>query len=333
MLSKTSDFARFFGASAVFYFHVGLGTGFRYSRWGEYAVALFILLAGVAYVNFSSAKPTDFPSYKRYVGTRLKAIFPLFVSINCLIFIASFLHSSALGRPFTFTELFLSSTGLSQYFGCRYLSTPMWFVPFILQAYLAFPIVDEILNRISGALVMFLAFSISIILIWLVFVFWPAQAMGICRNWSVVFRLPEVCVGVILGRCLFSRCSIASGVAALVTFAGLSLVQASLFKECPSQSYVLSLPWNGIIVTLVIIAASTLAAASCGRLLGQQTLRFIGTASFPFFLAHGIGILFILGRFGDSTPAWVIYFVGSWLGALSFTWIFRYAARAIRPQP
>jgi peptidoglycan/LPS O-acetylase OafA/YrhL len=320
MISRMADCGRILGATAVFYFHVGLQTGYPLSRWGEYAVAMFILLSGVAYTGFSSLRPTDGPSYARYVAARIKAILPVWIAINGAIYLASFCYPSALGRPFTFPEFLLSCAGLSQYFGHRYLSTVMWFVPFILQAYFLFPLLDPVLDRVPAALMIVLAYALSLPLMALVYEYWPLYATEICRNWSVLFRLPEVCLGVALGRGIFRRCRPREAVAALAAFAAVSLALATVCSNhFPAQAYVLSLPWNGLVVTAVITVAALLVAAAGGSRLNPGLLRLLGAASFPFFLAHGAGIRFIHCHSASGAAGWPVYFLLCWALAVVIT--------------
>jgi peptidoglycan/LPS O-acetylase OafA/YrhL len=316
MVSKISDIGRFFGASAVFYYHMGNNP---LAKWGEFAVAFFIILAGVAYIGFTSIKPTDLASYRQYIGARIKAIFPIFIIINLGIFIASHFYPSALGRPFTLVDFLLSSSGLSQYFGHRYLSLVMWFVPFIIQAYFLFPFIDNCLNRVSGVLIIIVAFGISLSLITLVFWLWPAQAPHICRDWSVIFRLPEVCLGLILGRWIFHRQDFKADLAALATYVILSFVIATLGAlYFDHQAYVLSLPWKGLIVTAIIVIASIVTATILTPMRNQGFIRLLGTASFPFYLAHGVAIGFIFHRFGTKPLPWAAYFILCWCAAIVF---------------
>jgi peptidoglycan/LPS O-acetylase OafA/YrhL len=323
MVSRVSDFGRFFGASAIFYFHMENNS---LAKWGEFAVAFFIILAGVAYTGFTSIKPTDLASYKRYIGTRLKAIFPIFIIINLGIYIASHFYPSALGRPFTFMEFLLSSSGLSQYFGYRYLSLVMWFIPFIIQAYFLFPFIDNCLNRVSGVLIIVVAFAVSLSFIALVFWCWPARAYHICRDWSVIFRLPEVCLGPILGRWIFYRQSFKSAITALVTFAVLSFIIATFGRlYFDQQAYILSLPWKGLIVTAIIVIASIVTTIILTPVRDQRFIRLLGTASFLFYLAHGVAIGFIFHRFGTRPLAWVAYFILCWCASIIFTVAFQRA--------
>jgi peptidoglycan/LPS O-acetylase OafA/YrhL len=319
LISKSADTARFLGASAIFYYHIGIGTGYPLSRWGEYAVALFIILSGVAYSCFSSIQPADLPSYRRYIGRRLTAIFPTFIIINCAIYLASYLYPSALGRPFTVGEFALSATGMSEYFGRRYLSTPMWFVLLIIQAYFFFPIIDNCLKRVSPVFVIIGAFGISLFLIDATFLYVPSHAVEICRNWSVIFRLPEVCVAIVLGRCVICRRDLQAGLAALALFVFLSFLLAMVSTCFERQRYILSLPWHGLLVTIVIGSFAIFAAAVLAPTGDARLLQLIGAASFPFFLAHGIAILFIYRRFGAAVTPWFAYFVLCWCAAILFT--------------
>ena len=331
MLSKITNVARIIGASAVFYYHVGLVTQYRFSEWGEYAVATFILISGIAYACFSSVQPHDLPSFNRYVATRIKAIFPMFIALNGLIFLASFLYPSALGRPFSILEFFLSSTGLSQYFGFRYVSKVMWFIPFILQAYLLFPLITSLLNRISAVWIILIGFAVSLSASALVFRYFPQSALGICRNWSVIFRLPETCMGIVIGTTILQRRDLKGGLAALGLFAVASLVLATVVSSRFEQAaYILSLPWRGLVVTSGIAALATAAAQVVTPRRAVDWSRLLGTASFPFFLIHGVAILFVYHRAGTAPGAWLCYFVFCWVEAIVFTLAFRFAGQARR---
>jgi hypothetical protein len=53
-------------------------------------------------------------------------------------------------------------------------------------------------------------------------------------------------------------------------------------------TYILSLPWNGLLVSsLIFMAASALSYLPLFNA-NRLPLRLIGLASYPFFLAHGI---------------------------------------------
>ena len=333
MLSKITNAGRILGASAIFYYHVGLVIAHPFSEWGEYAVMTFILMSGIAYTCFSSVHPHDLPSFIRYAAGRVQAIFPMFIALNVLIFLASFLYPSALGRPFSFLELFLSSTGLSQYFGFRYLSKVMWFIPFILQAYLLFPLITCLLDRLSAAWIILAAFVVSLAAVGLTFFSLPPGFSAvICREWSVLFRLPEVCLGVVIGATIFQRRDLRGGLVALGLFAGVSLVLATAVSARFEQAaYILSLPWHGLVVSLGIAALAAAVAPAITQKRMVDWSRLLGTASFPFFLVHGIALLFIYHHAGNSQVVWLGYFVFCWVEAVLFTLALRFASRSLRP--
>jgi len=316
-ISKQADLARFFGASALFYYHLGISTGYPMSGWGEYGVAVFILLAGIAYVCFSSFHPSDLRSYRRYICARITAVFPMFITINLALYLGSFLYPSGLGRPFTFLEFILSSAGLSQYFGFRYLSTVMWFIPFIMQAYLLFPFIDYLLNRVSGAWVIAASFVISLALVAMVFSCCPSNAKEICVNWCVLFRLPEVSLGLILGKTLFSKRDPLGGLSALATYCVLSLLLATVVSShFVREAYVLALPWRGLVVSLLVSILALVLAPVFTTAKKTGFLRLIGVASFPFFLIHRVAIVCLYNRVGTTWWVWFIYFISCWSAAL-----------------
>jgi len=329
MISRISDIGRIIAVSAIFYFHTGGITSWPFYWWGEYAVTFFILLSGVAYSCFSSTHPDDFCSYRKYVLGRLKAIFPIFFFINLAIFAASYLHPSALDRPFTFAELLASCTGVSQYLGWRYMSTVMWFVPFIIQAYLLFPLIAPLIERFSGTRVVLAAFVVSTPLVMVVFLLfpWPAR---ICAHWSVIFRLPEVCLGVIIGMVIKDRRALRPGLVAIaVSGTGLSILAlAGRAYTDATEAKILALPLHGLLISLGIVAVSIAAAAILAGPKNTSALRLIGTASFPFFLLHGAGVGFVGHRFGPSPAAWVSYYGLCWVAAILFTVIYRRLDRA-----
>lgn len=323
MISKIADIGRILGASAIFYFHVGIATRYPLFKWGDFAVSFFIILSGLAHVCFSSVKPDGDGSWIGYVKGKMRGIFPMFVAVNLLIFAASYVYPSALGRPFNVMELLLSSSGLSQYFGFRYLSTVMWFVPFILQAYLFFPWIEKLLNSVPGVVVIIGAFLLSTALNVAVFALVADEkSTEVCRNWCPLFRLPEVCFGVLLGKEIKGRLS-ASGIVSAGVYAALAVILAVLPFSLPDQSYIQKLPLNGLIMTtlIAVLAVSfTPLLRGTGKL---PMLRTLGLAAYPFYLTHGIAILFIFKKAGVSPVVWILYYVACWGGSLLLVHLLR----------
>ncbi len=236
MLSKSTlspivDLGRVLAVTAIFYFHVGVNTHYPLSQYGHFAVGFFIVLAGLAYMCFSRTHVTNTGSYFRYFGDRLLALFPIFIIVNLLIFAASYVYPSGLGRPYNAVELILSSLGLSQYFGYRYLSVVMWFVPFILQVYLLLPLIEWLLSRIQPVIVLIAAFLFSFALTIPVCVYFPDKAEEICVNWSPIFRLPEVVLGVFLGMLFSQRARLPGGIVffAVYIVASFCLLQSARY--------------------------------------------------------------------------------------------------------
>ncbi len=311
-LSPIADLGRALAVTAIFYFHVGKSTDYPLSLYGHFAVGFFIILAGVAYLCFSRTHVTDSRSYFQYFFNRLLALFPIFLVVNLLIFAASYVYPSGLGRPYNLGELILSSLGLSQYFGYRYLSVVMWFVPFILQVYLLLPLVEGVFLRIQPVLVLVAAFLISFALTMPVCAYFPDKAEEICVNWSPIFRLPEVVLGVYLGMVFSQRARLSNCIVflAVYTAASFCLLQSGKYLTIPGT--VSALPWAGLMISLLIAAAAILLFVALSRSAGLRNFRLLGYAAFPFFLIHGVAIRFVYAKFGTNGLVWVIYFILCW---------------------
>ncbi len=321
MLSKSTlspivDLGRALAVTAIFYFHVGVNTHYPLSQYGHFAVGYFIVLAGIAYLCFSRTHVTDLRLYFQYFGNRVFALFPIFITVNLLIFAASYVYPSGLGRPYNLGELILSSLGISQYFGYRYLSVVMWFVPFILQVYLLLPLMEWLLSRIQPVIVLIAAFLFSFALTIPVCVYFPDKAEEICCNWSPIFRLPEVALGVFLGIFFSQRMRLPSGIVFLAVYivASFCLMQSANFFSIPEV--VSALPWAGLILGVLITAMAVLLFVALSWSIGLHNFRLLGYASFPFFLIHGVGIRFIYAKFGENIFIWLGYFLICWCAAI-----------------
>jgi peptidoglycan/LPS O-acetylase OafA/YrhL len=317
MLSKTTlspivDLGRALAVTAIFYFHVGVNTHYPLSQYGHFAVGFFIVLAGLAYMCFSRTHVSDRGSYLRYFGDRLLALFPIFIIVNILIFAASYVYPSGLGRPYNVGELILSSLGLSQYFGYRYLSVVMWFVPFILQVYLLLPIIERLLARIPPVIVLIVAFLLSFELTMIVSVQYPWKALEICCSWSPIFRLPEVVLGVFLGMVFSKHARLPGGIVFLAVYivASFCLMQSANYYPIPE--IVAALPWAGLLLGVLITVIAVLMFVALSWSAHIRSFRLLGNASFPFFLIHGIAIRFIYAKFGTNVLAWIAYFLVCW---------------------
>jgi peptidoglycan/LPS O-acetylase OafA/YrhL len=343
-LSAIIDLCRALAVSAIFYFHVGKNTRWPLSQYGHYSVGFFVVLAGVAYLCFSRTHVSDWRSYGPYFRDRLWALFPIFLAVNLLLFAASYVYPSGLGRPYTWVELVLSSLGLSQYFGYRPLSVVMWFVPFILQVYLLLPVVHWLLGRVKPVLAMLASFVISFGLAIVVCRYFPDKAEEICVNWSPIFRLPEVVLGVYLGMVLrrepglvatakgtfpFSptnasrRCPRKLGQSSNLrwrgegvfsaVYAAASFCQMEVGGRLAMPETVADLTWAGLIVGVLVTVAAIMLFAALNRTARIESFRWLGNAAFPFFLIHGVAIRFLYAKYGQNILVWAVYFLVCWL--------------------
>ena len=321
MLSKTTlspivDLGRALAVTSIFYFHVGVNTHYPLSQYGHFAVGFFIVLAGLAYMCFSRTHVTDRGSYFRYFGDRLLALFPIFIIVNLLIFAASYVYPSGLGRPYTLGELILSSLGLSQYFGYRYLSVVMWFVPFILQVYLLLPLIERLLAWIPPVIVLIVAFLLSFELTMIVSIQYPWKAIEICCSWSPIFRLPEVVLGVFLGMLFSQRVRLPGGIVFLAVYVVASFCLLHSVNYYPIPEVVSALPWAGLMLGALITAIAILMFVALSCSVHIRSFRLLGNASFPFFLIHGVAIRFIYAKFGANILAWLGYFLLCWCASI-----------------
>ncbi|MGA2798093.1 MAG: acyltransferase family protein [Thermoguttaceae bacterium] len=321
MLSKSTlspivDLGRALAVTAIFYFHVGVNTHYPLSQYGHFAVGYFIVLAGLAYLCFSRTHVTDTGSYFRYFGDRLIALFPIFIIVNLLIFAASYVYPSGLGRPYNAVELILSSLGLSQYFGYRYLSVVMWFVPFILQVYLLLPLIEWLLSKIHPVIVLIAAFLLSFALTIPVCVYFSEKAEEICVNWSPIFRLPEVVLGVFLGMFFSQRARLPGGIVFLAVYIVASFCLLQSVNYLPIPKVVSALPWAGFLLGALITVIACLIFIALSWSAHIRSFRLLGNASFPFFLIHGIAIRFLYGKFGANIFIWLGYFLICWCASI-----------------
>lgn len=318
-LSPIADVGRILAVSAIFYFHIGVNTHFPLSQYGHYGVGFFIVLAGVAYLCFSRMHVADLRTHFQYFTNRVWALFLIFLIVNLMIFASSYIYPSGLGRPFTAIELLLSSLGVSHFFGYRFLSVVMWFVPFILQVYLLLPLVAGAMSRIHPLIVLILGFLLSYILIVPICISYPEKAGEICSTWSPIFRLPEVILGVFLGIALSGRSTMQMIASFLAVYAIMSfcLFESSRIYAIPQS--VLALPLGGMILGVLITIMAVILFASLSRSIHLCNFRLLGNASYPFFLIHGVAINFIYARYGANAFVWLAYFLLCWCGAVLLT--------------
>jgi peptidoglycan/LPS O-acetylase OafA/YrhL len=323
-ISEAVDAGRVLAASAIFYYHVGIATGFRFHLWGEYAVGYFIFLAGFCYVLFSRPQVSPLSRYLNYLGRRALTIMPTFVVVNALIFAGSFVLPSGLNRHFFFNEFLLSTLGLSQYFGLPYESSVMWFLPFILQVYALLPLLDSLSEKWYPMPLFIIATLLSLLCSVVTFHAFPDLAWGVCRNWSPAFRLHEVLLGLFVGKALLGqlRLGTLTGIIFLYLSAASVLFSFS-FSHAVFEAYIMSLPLKSFVATSVLILLSVGFSYLCPSNT-KRIVKFLGLASLPFFLTHAAMIRFVFSRFGPEFVVWAIYFCFCWTG--SSIWVILWRA-------
>jgi peptidoglycan/LPS O-acetylase OafA/YrhL len=319
--SMTVDVGRILAASAIFYFHVGLFQQCPLSAYGNFAVEYFVILSGISYILFSSTKPSTPAEYFKYVKSRLASLFPVFFLVNLILYLGSFYHSSVLGRPYSFVEFLASTTGASMYLGWKYMSTVMWFMPFIMQVYLLIPLVDWLARRLNPVVLLLAAFGLSCLLTQMVpfFVKDDTAAKFVCKNWSPIFRLPEVCVGIILGRSVLMRCDWWRGMLAAAGFGILSLL-VSLWPTANFISHIY-MPWSGFMVPVILFGISALLSPML-HVANTRIIRLLGLSSFFFYLIHAAPIAAIDSRLGNHIFVWSSYYLVCWFVSVGFTLLF-----------
>jgi peptidoglycan/LPS O-acetylase OafA/YrhL len=328
--SKTADIGRFLAASTIFYFHVGLFLSLPYSQWGEQAVEYFVILAGISYVAFSRSKPAGPAQYFNYSLKRAASQFPAFFIVNLGLYVASYLHSSLLGRPYRFTEFLASATGISMYLDWKYMSTVMWFMPFIIQVYLLLPLLDWVAQRVHPVVLMLCAVGISFLIAQPTppFIHAGTEAMMYRKNWSPLFRLPEVCAGVILGRIVLTRQGLWPGVGAVAVYGLFSWLTTHVLPTLDPQN-LYYMPWSGFWVPGLLFGISALAGLFLrdGK---AALLRVLNPAAFAFYLIQAAPMAALTHRFSGNAVVWIFYFVLCWVAAAAIAFLPARAMRILR---
>lgn len=310
--STALDLGRVLAATAIFYFHIGLLKARPFSQYGEFAVEYFVMLSGITYLLYSSARPNTLPAYWKYMKKRLAGVLPLFLLTNVILFAASFLIPTGLGRPYSVAEFLASASGISIFLGWKYLSSVMWFIPFIIQVYLLLPGLDWCARRLHPVVLMLAAFLVSALLAELAagWIRDPWLQHLSCKNWSPITRLPEVCAGLILGRSVIEPKQFWPGMAAVGLYGMLALTVSQLKAYgIPLHMF---LPWGGFLMPVILFLMPGLLSPA-SQLVKPEWIRLLGLASFPFFLMHAAPLAAIGHRFGNTPFAWPVYYLLFWL--------------------
>lgn len=323
-MSLTLDLARILAALAVFYYHIGLNLRLPLSGEGEYAVTTFLLLAIASAVAFSLPKRQGTLRAGPYLAARLSRLLPLYLFVNLAVYAISFVVPSNLGRPFTVGELALSCLGVSQYFGTRYLSLVFWFIPFIVQVYVLIAFEHRHIEKLRAWWLVPAAFALLYGEIRLVEAV-SADPQTVLRNWSPLLRPAEVLLGVQGGLWMTGRLTNREIALRAGLFGVLACVLALGARTDPGLAYIHTLPLHGFLVTVAILAVAGGAAwiiAHWPQMTAVPLWRRLGRATYPFYLIHGLAILFLFHRFGRSPAVWWGYAVFCAVAAVALDAIF-----------
>ena len=258
-------------------------TGFV-SMGAVFMTAFFMLSGYVLFLTYKDKSLVQAPALKNFYLKRIFGIFPLYLVVAALYVVT-------LGQESVFQNLVLlpiEVLGLQSVFSTLFPvshNDGTWFISCLLLAYLAFPLMQEIVKQMSTRTKwMALAFCTAILL-WSPLVVHTFKTDSIYAN--PFFRGLEFFIGVLL--CSLSiRAEIAKVLAtwkvfvaeAVLLIAGISIaVRLNIFVG----NYML---YDWIVVPLFAVMILTLAGIKSPRLQGSAVLRYASAASYAFFLAQ-----------------------------------------------
>lgn len=307
------EYFRILAATSIFYYHAGIFVDLPLSSFAEKGVSAFVVLAGYCAARFSSKRQfRSLGEFGNYFYKRFARVYPVYALITIALFVASFIvYPREQAHPFTFYQLFLNLSMLSQYVGQPYFADPMWFVPFIFQFYLLFPLLRK-LSR-NPLLFVCLAFGVSAFFALFCSVVFPENAAGICRNWSPLTRLPEFALGMLLatssGRSL-SWLILYAAVALVQAIYGADLLGGQTFADFAGTAF-----WALPAFAFFFGMGYALASTSTNFL--RPTVLNLSDASLAFFMVHGVGMRILFGRFGSNMWVWFGYYALAWIGSIA----------------
>jgi peptidoglycan/LPS O-acetylase OafA/YrhL len=241
---------------------------------------------------------------------RAQALYPPFFLISLTLFVCSFIYPSARTRsPYSVSDIIANLLLVSEYIGKPWMSRPMWFLPFVLQIYMAIPFLKSIRVRWLHIPVSFVISGAACVV---VYVSLPDNCFQICREWSPIFRAQEV----MIGCCVALSATSAAAVRQVASYLLCCLIYAAAALVFQPMEYTLLLPLRGFVVFAVLFG---LVSALAPLLRGRRMANFIallGRASFPFFLAHGSCMVLIFKTWANNPLAWAVYYLLCWAGSI-----------------
>ena len=285
------DLFRVVAAVMVLLFHChihhensfGALTGFV-SMGAVFMTAFFMLSGYVLFLTYKDKSLVQAPALKNFYLKRIFGIFPLYLVVAALYVVT-------LGQESVFQNLVLlpiEVLGLQSVFSTLFPvshNDGTWFISCLLLAYLAFPLMQEIVKQMSTRTKWMALAICTAILLWSPLVVHTFKTDSIYAN--PFFRGLEFFIGVLLCS-LPIRAGIAKVLAtwkvfvaeAVLLIAGISIaVRLNVFVG----NYML---YDWIVIPLFACMILTLAGIKSPRLQGSAVLRYASAASYAFFLAQ-----------------------------------------------
>ncbi|SOD16717.1 Peptidoglycan/LPS O-acetylase OafA/YrhL, contains acyltransferase and SGNH-hydrolase domains [Fibrobacter sp. UWB16] len=285
------DLFRVVAAVMVLLFHCnihhgndfGALTGFV-SMGAVFMTAFFMLSGFVLFLTYRERDLLKNDALKNFYLKRIFGIFPLYLIVAALYVVT-------LGQESAFQNLVLlpiEVLGLQSVFSTLFPVSHnggTWFISCLLFAYLAFPLMQEVVKQMSTRAKWIVLAICTAILFWSPLVVHTFKTDSIYSN--PFFRGLEFFIGVLLCS-LPIRAGIAKILAtwkvfvaeAVLLVAGISVaVRLNVFVG----NYML---YDWIVIPLFAFMIITLTGLKSPRLLGSAVLRYASAASYAFFLAQ-----------------------------------------------
>lgn len=285
------DLFRVVAAVMVLLFHCNIHhessfgplTGFV-SMGAVFMTAFFMLSGYVLFLTYKDKSLVQAPALKKFYLKRIFGIFPLYLVVAVLYIVT-------LGEESVFQNLVLLPVeilGLQSVFSTLFPVSHnggTWFISCLLFAYLAFPLMQEVVKQMATRTKWMSLAICTAILFWSPLVVHTFKTDSIYSN--PFFRGLEFFIGVLL-------CSlpIRDGIAKILATWKALLVEVLLLVAGVSIAVRLNIfvgnymLYDWIVIPLFAFMILTLAGLKSLRLHGSALLRYASAASYAFFLAQ-----------------------------------------------
>jgi peptidoglycan/LPS O-acetylase OafA/YrhL len=285
------DLFRVVAAVMVLLFHCNIHhessfgplTGFV-SMGAVFMTAFFMLSGYVLFLTYKDKSLVQAPALKNFYLKRIFGIFPLYL-------VVAVLYVVTLGEESVFQNLVLlpiELLGLQSVFSTLFPVSHnggTWFISCLLFAYLAFPLMQEVVKQMTTRTKWMSLAICSAILFWSPLVVHTFKTDSIYSN--PFFRGLEFFIGVLL-------CSlpIRDGIAKILATWKALLVEVLLLVAGVSIAVRLNIfvgnymLYDWIVIPLFACMILTLASLKSPRLQNSKVLRYASAASYAFFLAQ-----------------------------------------------